>query len=193
MASKTVSATALLPVTARWQLRALRTEQPSAPFSAEGLCVAHKCLAIALVTAFCESEEVQCLYIFPNHGPLVEIASFGKQYARLLRLAEAVFHSCSAGRGFVYIKPDGDVWPCPFIEMSCGNVRETPFRRIWKKPPAFEDLRHRETRLKGRCGECEYRRLCGGCRGRTWALTGDYLKEDPSCFIHAGDAQEGVR
>jgi radical SAM protein with 4Fe4S-binding SPASM domain len=96
------------------------------------------------------------------------------------------------GRGFVYIKPNGDVWPCPFIEMSCGNVRETPFRRIWKKSPVFEDLRHRETRLKGRCGECEYRRLCGGCIGRTWALTGDYLKEDPSCFIHASDAQEGV-
>lgn len=128
----------------------------------------------------------------PQYWPfLLQRAGIGS--GPLLRLAETVFHGCSAGRGFVYIKPDGDVWPCPFIEMSCGNVRETPFRRIWKKSPVFEDLRHRETRLKGRCGECEYRRLCGGCRGRTWALTGDYLKEDPSCFIHAGDAQEGVR
>lgn len=49
----------------------------------------------------------------------------------LLRLAETVFHGCSAGRGFVYVKPNGDVWPRPFIEVSCGNVRETPFRRIW--------------------------------------------------------------
>jgi AdoMet-dependent heme synthase len=108
----------------------------------------------------------------------------------LLRLAETVFHGCSAGRGFVYVKPNGDVWPCPFIEVSCGNVRETPFRRIWTESQVFEHLRKRETHLKGRCGECEYRRLCGGCRGRTWALTGDYLKEDPSCFIHVGDALE---
>lgn len=103
----------------------------------------------------------------------------------LLRLAEMVFHGCSAGRGFVYIKPNGEVWPCPFIEVSCGNVRETPFSTIWATAPIFEDLRKREERLKGRCGECEYRRLCGGCRGRTLAVTGDYLAEDPSCFIHA--------
>ena len=100
----------------------------------------------------------------------------------LLRLAESVFHGCSAGRGFVYVKPNGDVWPCPFIEVSCGNVRETPFWRIWTESQVFEHLRERETRLKGRCGDCVYRRLCGGCRGRTWAVTGDYLNEDPSCF-----------
>lgn len=110
----------------------------------------------------------------------------------LLRLAEAVFHGCSAGRGFVYVKPNGDVWPCPFIEVSCGNVRETPFRRIWTSSPVFEDLRQRETRLKGRCGDCEYRRLCGGCRGRTLAVSGDYLNEDPSCFIHTDPTEEAT-
>jgi radical SAM protein with 4Fe4S-binding SPASM domain len=102
----------------------------------------------------------------------------------LLRLAEQVFHGCSAGRGFVYIKPNGEVWPCPFVEVSCGNVRETPFSTIWTESPVFADLRAREERLQGQCGECEYRRLCGGCRGRAWATTGDYLAEDPSCFIH---------
>ncbi|MGZ8889614.1 MAG: radical SAM protein, partial [Halobacteriota archaeon] len=99
----------------------------------------------------------------PQYWPFL-LQRAGISSGPLLRLAETVFHGCSAGRGFVYIKPDGDVWPCPFIEMSCGNVRELPFRRIWKQSPVFEDLRHRETRLKGRCGECEYRRLCGGCR-----------------------------
>jgi len=106
-----------------------------------------------------------------------------------LRLAEKVFHGCSAGRGFVYIKPDGEVWPCPFLEVSCGNVRELPFDKIWSDAPVFQDLRDRENRLKGHCGECEYRRLCGGCRGRTWAVTGDYLQEDPSCFIHPVEEQ----
>ncbi|UCD20486.1 MAG: radical SAM protein [candidate division WOR-3 bacterium] len=100
--------------------------------------------------------------------------------------AETFFHGCSAGRGFVYIKPDGAVWPCPFIEKSCGNVRERSFREIWVKSEIFNELRHREELLKGQCGQCEYRRLCGGCRGRAWASTGDYLAEDPCCFIHDG-------
>ncbi len=113
----------------------------------------------------------------------------GIQGGLRLRLAEAVFHGCSAGRGFVYVKPNGEVWPCPFVEVSCGNVRRTPFQDIWAGSPVFADLRQREARLEGRCGECEYRRLCGGCRGRAWAVTGNYMAEDPSCFIHreAGD------
>lgn len=84
----------------------------------------------------------------------------------LLGLAELVFHGCSAGRGLVYVKPNGDVWPCPFVEVACGNVREEPFGPIWEISPAFEDLRDRESRLHGSCSNCEYRRLCGGCRGR---------------------------
>jgi len=111
----------------------------------------------------------------------------GIERGPFLRLAETVFHGCSAGRGFVYVKPNGEVWPCPFIEVSCGNVRETPFPRIWASSPVLEDLRAREERLEGRCGECVYRRLCGGCRGRAWATSGDYMAEDPSCFIHAGE------
>ncbi|MBE0433092.1 radical SAM protein [candidate division WOR-3 bacterium] len=101
-----------------------------------------------------------------------------------LYLAEKIFHGCSAGRGFVYIKPDGEVWPCPFIEMSCGNVRERPFAEIWSESPVLEQLRRRETLLKGQCGSCLYRRLCGGCRGRALAMTGDLMAEDPCCFIH---------
>ena len=125
----------------------------------------------------------------PQYWPFL-LQRSGIRSGPLLRLAETVFHGCSAGRGFVYIKPNGEVWPCPFIEVSCGNVRQTPFPIIWATAPIFEDLREREERLKGRCGECEYRRLCGGCRGRAWATTGDYLAEDPSCFIHSPDRNE---
>ena len=101
-----------------------------------------------------------------------------------LWLAEKTFHGCAAGRGFIYIKPDGEVWPCPFVEVNCGNVRERSFMDIWSKSDVLEQLRNRERLLKGQCGACEYRRLCGGCRGRAWASKGDYLAEDPCCFIH---------
>jgi radical SAM protein with 4Fe4S-binding SPASM domain len=101
-----------------------------------------------------------------------------------LWLAEKLFHGCAAGRGFIYIKPDGAVWPCPFIELACGNVRDRSFKEIWSGSQILKQLRNRERSLKGQCRECEYRRLCGGCRGRAWAATSDYLAEDPCCFIH---------
>ena len=107
-----------------------------------------------------------------------------------LWFAEKVFHGCAAGRGFIYIKPDGAVWPCPFVEIDCGNVKEYSFMNIWKSSEVLNQLRNREQSLKGQCGECEYRRLCGGCRGRAWAANGDYLAEDPCCFIHDGTSNE---
>jgi radical SAM protein with 4Fe4S-binding SPASM domain len=126
----------------------------------------------------------------PQYWPFL-LQQNGIDGGPLLRLAETVFHGCSAGRGFVYIKPNGEVWPCPFIEISCGSVRHTPFSAIWDSAPLLKELRQRETLLKGRCGECSYRRLCGGCRGRAWATSGDYLAEDPSCFIHTDGDGEG--
>ena len=140
-----------------------------------------------LIRFMAEAQRVTHSTMEPGAGPqywpfLLQRA--GISSGPLLRLGEAVFHGCSAGRGFVYIKPNGDVWPCPYIEVSCGNVREKPFADIWRTAPVFHDLRRREQLLKGQCGECEYRRLCGGCRGRAWAITGDYLAADPSCFIH---------
>jgi radical SAM protein with 4Fe4S-binding SPASM domain len=128
----------------------------------------------------------------PQYWPFL-LKQNGIRSGPLLRLAETVFHGCSAGRGFVYIKPNGEVWPCPFIEISCGNIRQSSFSKIWREAPLFIDLRNRENRLQGQCGKCEYRRLCGGCRGRAWAVTGNHLAEDPSCFIHPPtDSDESV-
>jgi AdoMet-dependent heme synthase len=100
------------------------------------------------------------------------------------KLAEKVFHGCAAARGFVYIKANGDIWPCPFVEVSGGNLREQSFEKIYRESEVFVKLRNRENNLKGKCGECTYRKMCGGCRGRAMAYTGDYLSEDPSCFIN---------
>jgi AdoMet-dependent heme synthase len=101
--------------------------------------------------------------------------------------AEQVFHGCAAGRGFVYIKANGDVWPCPFVEQSGGNVRIQSFKSIYETSTVFRNLRNREHNLKGLCGDCRYRKICGGCRGRALAYSGDYLAEDPRCFIRESD------
>jgi radical SAM protein with 4Fe4S-binding SPASM domain len=100
-----------------------------------------------------------------------------------MKMAQQGFHGCAAGRGFVYIKANGDVWPCPFVEVNAGNVRERPFKSIWRDSQVFVNLRERENTLKGRCGQCKHRKICGGCRGRSMAYSGDYLDEDPSCFL----------
>jgi len=100
-----------------------------------------------------------------------------------LKLAEQVFHGCAAGRGFAYIKANGEVWPCPFVEVPAGTVREQSFKIIYRESPVFVQLRNRETLLKGKCADCDYKRICGGCRGRAHAYSGDYLAEDPRCYI----------
>jgi len=104
------------------------------------------------------------------------------------RAAEQVFHGCAAGRGFAYIKANGDVWPCPFVEISGGNVRTQSFKSIYETSGVFRNLRDRENTLKGLCGDCQYRKICGGCRGRALAYSGDYLAEDPRCFIRDSEA-----
>lgn len=99
-------------------------------------------------------------------------------------IAERVFFGCAAGRGFIYIKANGDVWPCPFVEVNAGNIREQSLEYIYKNSRVLNNLRNRENTLKGKCKTCKYRKMCGGCRGRAWAYTGDYLAEDPSCFLN---------
>ncbi|HTY23592.1 MAG TPA: radical SAM protein [Desulfomonilaceae bacterium] len=119
----------------------------------------------------------------PQYWPYL-LESKGITRGMPLQLAERVFHGCAAGRGFVYIKPNGEVWPCPFVPVNCGNVRNQSFLEIWRTSPIFNDLRYRETGLKGKCGDCRYSSICGGCRGRAMAMSkGDYMAEDPSCFI----------
>lgn len=119
----------------------------------------------------------------PQYWPYM-IEQAGVKNGLILKMAGKVFHGCAAGRGFVYVKANGDVWPCPFVEVGGGNVRNQSFHEIYHHSPVFRDLRRREETLKGLCGECKYRVICGGCRGRAHAYTGDYLAEDPRCFIN---------
>jgi radical SAM protein with 4Fe4S-binding SPASM domain len=87
---------------------------------------------------------------------------------------------CMAGTEYCRITPQGDVTPCPYMTVAAGNVREQSFAEIWQTSPVLQDLRD-ANRLKGRCGACEFNQLCGGCRCRAYAATGDYLQEDPAC------------
>lgn len=87
---------------------------------------------------------------------------------------------CLGGTGFCFISRTGDVNPCGYLPVKAGNIREKPFREIWESAGLFMDLRDRR-QLKGKCGLCEYKVACGGCRARAYASSGDYLAEEPYC------------
>ena len=92
--------------------------------------------------------------------------------------------SCPAGKYYCRITPTGDVTPCPYMPVSVGNLRDSGFDDLWRTAPAFEALR--EPKLGGRCGACEFSKVCGGCRCRAYATHGDFLAEDPACGYQPG-------
>jgi radical SAM protein with 4Fe4S-binding SPASM domain len=92
--------------------------------------------------------------------------------------------SCPAGKAYCRIMPAGDVTPCPYMPLVAGNLRERPFMDIWRQAEVFQNLRH--PHLGGRCGTCEFSKVCGGCRCRAYATYGDYLAEDPACAYQPG-------
>ena len=93
---------------------------------------------------------------------------------------------CPCGVHYVRITPEGKVTPCPYMPVVAGDLMSDSFRSIWQTSEVFTDLR--SGRLSGRCGRCEYREVCGGCRARAYADTGDFLGPDDSCVYEpSGD------
>lgn len=93
---------------------------------------------------------------------------------------DAVSRGCLGGTGFCFISHRGIVQPCGFLSLDCGDIAETSFVDIWKNSEIFLSLRDFDN-LKGKCGDCEYKKVCGGCRARAFEATGDYLAEEPLC------------
>jgi AdoMet-dependent heme synthase len=91
----------------------------------------------------------------------------------------------NAGDGFVFVSLMGEVFPSGYLPVSAGNVRSRPLKEIYQHSELFQALRNKDA-LKGRCGQCEYRYLCGGSRSRAYAMTGDYLAEEPFCGYQPG-------
>jgi heme b synthase len=88
---------------------------------------------------------------------------------------------CLAGDGYCFISYRGDVTPCGYFPVVAGNVRQQSFREIYLQSALFRSLRDLDG-YGGKCGACEFLRVCGGCRARAYSLTGDYLAEEPYCI-----------
>jgi len=87
---------------------------------------------------------------------------------------------CLAGISYCIISPKGDVQPCAYMDIRLGNVREKAFDAIWKENPVLKELR--TLNYQGKCGICDYKEKCGGCRARAYYYHGDYMAEDTWCL-----------
>jgi AdoMet-dependent heme synthase len=87
---------------------------------------------------------------------------------------------CPAGTHYARITPEGEITPCPYMELSGGNVKREGFWKTWDHSTLFQSFRNPDL-LQGRCGSCEYKLICGGCRARALAQGGNLMGEDPNC------------
>lgn len=86
---------------------------------------------------------------------------------------------CLAGTRYCRVAPEGELTACPYMESSVGSLRTQDFATLWREAPLFQRLR--APSLEGRCGACEYAKVCGGCRARPLARDGDLMGEDFLC------------
>lgn len=102
----------------------------------------------------------------------------------------AMTKGCLAGTGVSFISHRGEVFPCGYLPLEAGNVRRQPFQEIWEESPLFAELRDPDL-LGGKCGVCEFKKLCSGCRARAYGMTGDHLGEEPFCTYVPGPIARG--
>jgi radical SAM protein with 4Fe4S-binding SPASM domain len=164
-----------------------------------------------LVNQEIEAQEYERLlrwfYHMREKAPLHLKATCAPHYYRILRQEarakgekvdfqtyglDAVTRGCLAGTAFCFISHDGIVQPCGYLELTCGDLKISSFKEVWEGSDVFRNLRDFSA-YKGKCGRCEYLRVCGGCRARAYEATGDYLEEEPLCLYEpARDGRAGA-
>ena len=100
-----------------------------------------------------------------------------------------ITRGCLAGRRFIFVGATGRVQPCGYLDIDCGNIRDDGFWKVWETSPVLNRLRD-DAQLTGKCGVCEYVGVCGGCRARAFAATGDMMAEDPACLYRPTGATD---
>ena len=105
----------------------------------------------------------------------------GMSLAAVDKIAMRMGFGVRDGNGVIFVSHKGDIYPAGFLPYPLlGNVRDEPLSAVYRNSPALADLRDMD-KLKGKCGRCEYRWLCGGSRARAYGMTGDVMESDPFC------------
>jgi len=135
-------------------------------------------------------EEIMiALYEASKSSPIPIKMTCSPQYQRVLRQlggggkGRAAGRACMAGNGFCFVSHTGEVLGCGYLPLPAGNIRQHGFQEIYQRSDLFERLRD-PSLLKGKCRYCEFKGLCGGCRARALAISGDVLAEEPYCLYN---------
>ncbi|MFQ6075774.1 MAG: radical SAM protein [Candidatus Bathyarchaeia archaeon] len=136
----------------------------------ETLCTAPQYSRVCLQQSLINKRDI----LSPTHFAAYDLHGQTKQLADFLG-------GCGAGRLYCAIQPNGLVTPCVFMPIVVGDFRKQSLKEIWLSSKVMNDLRNRN-KLEGRCGHCEYKYVCGGCRARAYAYYRDYLAPDPGCI-----------
>jgi AdoMet-dependent heme synthase len=125
----------------------------------------------------------------PNGGPPAgHTGNFGSHPGDM----NAMTKGCLAGTGVCFISHEGEVFPCGYLPAIACDLRKQSFAEIWNESDVFAQLRD-DDNLKGKCGCCEFRHVCMGCRARAYAATGDFLAEEPFCVYEPGTSNQMIR
>jgi len=123
-------------------------------------------------------------YMYADPDGLMAVGHAGSGGGRKTRVLAKYIGGCGAARCYCAIQPNGDVTPCVYIpHRVVGNLKTSSLKEIWQNNPYFHTLHRRETFLDN-CGRCRYRSICGGCRARADACTGDIRAGDPGCIYN---------
>lgn len=162
-------------------------------------------LAGEVITAAEYEDVLHWLYEFRKTTDMQLKATCAPHYYRIMRQRahaekiqvtprafgmDAMTRGCLGGTGFCFISHTGQVQPCGYLELNCGNVRERPFAEIWRESEVFLNLRN-PAKYEGKCGKCEFHRVCGGCRARAYSMSGNYLGPEPLCSYEPKGGADG--
>jgi radical SAM protein with 4Fe4S-binding SPASM domain len=108
-------------------------------------------------------------------------ASYGRQvHGHPHGQMHAATKGCLAGTGVCFVSHRGEVFPCGYLPVEAGNIHRERFGDIWESSPLFGQLRDVDA-LEGKCGICQFKKVCSGCRARSYGVTGNYMAEEPFC------------
>ncbi|NIM44245.1 MAG: SPASM domain-containing protein, partial [Nitrososphaeria archaeon] len=133
-------------------------------------------------------EEGPCSGLYNQRGTVIPTHFYNPEYGNeyLRRLADFI-GGCGAGRFYISLEPNGDMYPCVFFPhekaVRVGNVLRDDFEDIWRNSELLWNLRVKDN-LSPNCGTCEYLYTCGGCRARAYNYYGNLKAPDPGCVVN---------
>lgn len=136
----------------------------------------------AMLEAHDIEETLKVINALSGEIPLEIRPTCAPQYVRLDKAGHGQ-SGCLAGTRALFISAEGDVYPCGYLPVKAGSLRESSLRDIWLNSSVLKTLRQND--LKGACGDCYAKENCRGCRARAYGLTGDYMAGDETCVNSA--------